>query len=388
MESGEDSAGESSTSPLRPDSASPHPQPAERPAGAPDTAVDPLLQSPRDPAEVLELAQGAFGPMVTTSLTSPKWDRRAEALKGVEQMLKAARLPGGAANQQQRLLLVAARILEQALRDKVWPVLAGAFSLYKVVLDHSVCLSEQDREAAVKALLPVIAARLGDSNGKINEGASAAVVATASAVAPRVCVAVLVASLQSEAGAKGDKAVAARLTGGLACMQRLARDLGCTEALEAAAPVLQIALDHPKEKVRQLGLDVLADLRRADADLPTLKLRPALEDALQARLMELEDGDDDGEGQCFDAPDFVVVGTKAPVVREAPAAPKPALDFEDEEEALMDNILGDTGLAFQNTGELNLAKGELVGRHNALGLGDVDALEAEFLRDLEGLTSP
>ena len=51
------------------------------------------------------------------------------------------------------------------------------------------------------------------------------------------------------------------------------------------------------------------------------------------------------------------MGTKAPVVREAPAAPKPALDFEDEEEALMDNILGDTGLAFQNTGELNLAKG-------------------------------
>ena len=121
---------------------------------------------------------------------------------------------------------------------------------------------------------------------------------------------------------------------------RLQIVVAAESALEAAAPVLQIALDHPKEKVplgllpgrsrckstsisasdqtlraskaredamntalnaveqfpnaperlalppqercaeqvRQLGLDVLADLRRADADLPTLKLRPALED--------------------------------------------------------------------------------------------------------------
>ena len=50
---------------------------------------------------------------------------------------------------------------------------------------------------------------------------------------------------------------------------------------------------------------------------------------------------------------------KAPIVREAEVE-KPALDFEDDEEALMDNILGDTGLAFQNTltkSELNVRGG-------------------------------
>lgn len=380
------------------------PQHVAAPLGSPEKVtgaeVGSILRSSGDPVQVLELAQGAFGPMVSTSLASPKWDRRAEAIKGIEQMVKAADLASGLASlEQQRSVLIAMRILEQALRDKVWPVLGAAFSLYKVVLDHSTCLSAEDRDAGIDMLLPVLNTRLGDSNTRIHDAAVTAILATAAVGpdTPRACLRVIVDSLRGDKS-KVDKASQARLTGALLMMQRLVRQQGCSDVMEEAKPVLEIALEHPKEKVRALSLDIVADVTRAGYDLE-LKLRPALEDALQQRLMELEDQDQDGDGdgECFDVPDFAVVGMKATLNRTFELE-KPALDFADDEEAFMDNILDETGLAFQNTsefkipGSLNSTK-ELnsTGFLPALNLpgepflSDVDALEAEFLRDLEGL---
>merc|ERR1712046_78800 len=54
----------------------------------------------------------------------------------------------------------------------------------------------------------------------------------------------------------------------------------------------------------------------------------------------------------LDAGDFMVVGTKAPIVSMAP--PKNELEFGDDEEMMMDQILGDTGLIFQNSGKVDL----------------------------------
>jgi len=50
----------------------------------------------------------------------------------------------------------------------------------------------------------------------------------------------------------------------------------------------------------------------------------------------------------------------------------------------MDTILGDTGMAFQKSGLVSLDE---VRAEPARGLSDVDALEAEFLKDLQDLGS-
>lgn len=78
----------------------------------------------------------------------------------------------------------------------------------------------------------------------------------------------------------------------------------------------------------------------------------------------------------LDAPDFMVVGTKAPVTTVA--APKNELEFADDEEEMMDQILGDTGLIFSNTGKVALNSGECF---------EQDELEQDFLRDLEDLAT-
>jgi len=121
---------------------------------------------------------------------------------------------------------------------------------------------------------------------------------------------------------------------------------------------------------------------------------------LQARIADL--AEDDGEE--IAGVEFMVVGTSIPVhnvrdpsrVEQLPslsrssscrnlpgleASAKPDLDFCDDEEALMDDILGSTGLAFQASGLITLDEP----KKEKKILSDVDALEAEFLQDLEDL---
>jgi len=117
---------------------------------------------------------------------------------------------------------------------------------------------------------------------------------------------------------------------------------------------------------------------------------------LQARIADLSA--DDGEELA--GVDFMVIGTSIPMhTQRAPSrgelpplfpeaslgasqkSQKPDLDFCDDEEALMDDILGSTGVAFQKSGLITLDDNE----KDKKILSDVDALEAEFLQDLEDL---
>jgi len=353
-------------------------------------------------------AEEAFGAMIAASLKSPKWDRRVESIKGIESMVKShAIAPGGRNESQQQQIFAAMRVLEQVLRDKVFPVLAAAFSLYNVVLNHAgQSLDAQDRDAGLEVLLPVIVSRLGDTNQKIHDGATSAVLATAQNVEEMaaVCVEVLAANITAEIGtpASDTKSVARlRVCGVLSCLESLVRQQGASaETAALLAPTLPLVLDHPKEKVRIACLDVIAQFSHAGVEIPNLVLRSALEDLLQARIADL--AEDDGEE--IAGVEFMVVGTSIPVhnvrdpsrVEQLPslsrssscrnlpgleASAKPDLDFCDDEEALMDDILGSTGLAFQASGLITLDEP----KKEKKILSDVDALEAEFLQDLEDL---
>jgi hypothetical protein len=288
------------------------------------------------------------------------------------------------------------RVLEQVLRDKVFPVLAAAFALYDAVLKHAeLSLDAQDRDAGLEVLLPVIVSRLGDTNQKIHDAAASAVLSTAQRVEEMgaVCVEVLSAAITAEIAttAADTKSVARmRVVGVLSCLESLVRQQGASaETAALLAPMIPGVLDHPKEKVRIACLDVVAQFAHAGVEIPNLVLRSALEDLLQARIADL--AEDDGEE--IAGVEFMVIGTSIPVhtAREPsgfealPSLPrvqsKPDLGFGDDEEALMDDILGSTGVAFQKSGLITLDNPE---KENRI-LSDVDALEAEFLQDLADL---
>jgi len=292
------------------------------------------------------------------------------------------------------------RVLEQVLRDKVFPVLAAAFSLYNVVLNHAgQSLDAQDRDAGLEVLLPVIVSRLGDTNQKIHDAAASAVLVTAESVEEMasLCVEVLAAAITAEIStpAADTKSVARmRVVGVLSCLESLVRQQGASvETAALLAPMIPAVLDHPKEKVRIACLDVVAQFAHAEVEIPGLVLRSALEDLLQARIADLA-GDD---GEEIAGVDLMVTGVSIPVhTQRAPSRSelppiagipdvgvKPDLDFCDDEEALMDDILGSTGVAFQKSGLITL-DGEKPEKDNKI-LSDVDALEAEFLQDLEDL---
>jgi hypothetical protein len=273
-------------------------------------------------------------------------------------------------------------------------VLAAAFNLYNVVLNHAgLSLDAQDRDAGLEVLLPVIVSRLGDTNQKIHDSASSAVLATAESVEDigPVCVEVLSSAITAEisAPAADAKSVARmRVCGVLSCLESLVRQQGASaETAAFLAPIIPAVLDHPKEKVRIACLDVVAQFAHAGVEIPNLVLRSALEDLLQARIADF--AEDDGEE--IAGVDFMVVGTSIPVhtVRAPsrgeelplPEAAKPDLDFCEDEEALMDDILGSTGVAFQKSGLITLDKPDKESKI----MSDVDALEAEFLQDLEDL---
>jgi hypothetical protein len=380
----------------------------------PETASPDEVQDVQDDQDVAEAAapppqkralpsadaEEAFGAMIAAALKSPKWDRRVEGIKGIESMVKSHALaPGGRNESHQQQLFAAMRVLEQVLRDKVFPVLAAAFALYDAVLKHAeLSLDAQDRDAGLEVLLPVIVSRLGDTNQKIHDAAASAVLSTAQRVEEMgaVCVEVLSAAITAEIAttAADTKSVARmRVVGVLSCLESLVRQQGASaETAALLAPMIPGVLDHPKEKVRIACLDVVAQFAHAGVEIPNLVLRSALEDLLQARIADL--AEDDGEE--IAGVEFMVIGTSIPVhsvhtAREPsgfeglPSLPqasaKPDLGFGDDEEALMDDILGSTGVAFQKSGLITLDNPE---KENRI-LSDVDALEAEFLQDLADL---
>lgn len=341
-------------------------------SASPDTYS--VLQSPRDSAQVPGLVASAFGPMVAASLSSAKWDRRVEALKGVQAMVKSRRLGEGTDDSH---VPVATRILEQALCDKVRPVLLAALALHTELLGD---LPGHAREVYTHVIAPRLVEHVGDSNARLHD----AVVTALEQLTDAAVFAALVADVRP-----GKKVREGRLLGLLDAVGRLVRSQGSDDAV-LLKPLVQLAVDHSKENVWIAAVDVLMELYEAGTPLE-VRMKPTVLEVYNQRVAEIEEGGDLGEVMA--EADFMIVGTRAPVVQEE------AADFNmfaDEDEALMDTILDDTGAAFNHTGASSLAAA--FGRSAEIPLsneaalafpkGEVDelgigALEDEFLRELE-----
>lgn len=127
----------------------------------------------------------AFGPMIASSLQSPKWDKRAQALKAVGTMLRGLDLQGMAPpgstgvlgkglRLQERAVCwrICCQLLHHVMHDKVMPVRLASHELFQEAFGNAEGLVEQEEcHIALGVLLQHVFDRLGDSNLRLHESA-------------------------------------------------------------------------------------------------------------------------------------------------------------------------------------------------------------------------
>lgn len=127
----------------------------------------------------------AFGPMIASSLQSPKWDKRAQALKAVGTMLRGLDLQGMAAPGSTGVLgkglqlrdrvccwRSCCQLLDHMMRDKVMPVRLASHELFQEAFGNAEDLvSQEECHFALKVLIQHPIDRLGDSNLRLHESA-------------------------------------------------------------------------------------------------------------------------------------------------------------------------------------------------------------------------
>jgi hypothetical protein len=343
--------------------------------------------------EVLKQATEAFG-QIATALSSTKWDRRVQALKGITTVLKGLDMKGlrcgdggagGGARGLQlrdhaRCFKSACLILHIVMKDKVLPVLLAAHELYRVTFEHGrAAVSEAEATSAASALFPHILAKLGELNIRLHESACDCVLFTAKQ--PLFGFSLVLERLADVLEGRGPPQASA-----LRGQQKVRVHCGVMQAVEILirnAPGRQAGEgDHtdtvstwtPADlfpfvksglhadsvtgaRVQQaalgLAMNVYTTLGKA-ALLPVLEqLTPAAKDILVSRLAEegedLEDIDEaDGDEDCIElsgADGFCVLGVGLRPHAEPCIISKMNVTT-DGEECLMDAILEDTGLVF------------------------------------------
>lgn len=157
--------------------------------------------------EVLTQATEAFG-QIATSLSSSKWDRRVQALKGIGAVLKGLDIKVNSPNSVNsthasagdggvsaagateprglqlrdhvRCFHAACLILHIAMRDKVLPVICAAHELYRVTFDFGRgSVPEEQTCAAMATLFQHLLVKLGELNIRLHESACTCVVYSA-----------------------------------------------------------------------------------------------------------------------------------------------------------------------------------------------------------------
>eukprot|EP00427_Karlodinium_veneficum_P014203 CAMPEP_0169070338 /NCGR_PEP_ID=MMETSP1015-20121227/5061_1 /TAXON_ID=342587 /ORGANISM="Karlodinium micrum, Strain CCMP2283" /LENGTH=579 /DNA_ID=CAMNT_0009129327 /DNA_START=116 /DNA_END=1855 /DNA_ORIENTATION=+ len=127
----------------------------------------------------------AFGPMIGSSLQSPKWDKRAQALKAVGTMLRGLDLQGMAPPGSTGVLGKGLRLrdrvccwrsccqlLHHVMRDKVMPVRLASHDLFHDAFANAEGLVTQEEcDRALKVLILHVIEKLGDSNVRLHESA-------------------------------------------------------------------------------------------------------------------------------------------------------------------------------------------------------------------------
>lgn len=345
--------------------------------------------------EVLKQATEAFG-QIASALSSTKWDRRVQALKGITTVLKGLDIKGSSADanigaagarglqlrDHARCFNASCLILHIVMKDKVLPVLLAAHELYRVTFEHGrTAITQAEASRAIGSLFPHILAKLGELNIRLHESACACVLFTASQ--PCFGTTVVLRRLLDVVEGRGDQQVSA-----LRGQQKMRVHYGVLQAVEMLirqspgrrvgdgdeadavstwtpsdiAPFIvggmhadSVTGARVQQAALGLAMSVYATLGK-NALLPVLEqLSPVAKDILVARLEEegedMEDLDgDDADEDCveltgMDSLCILGVGLRAPAEL---AISKP--NTTDGEECLMDEILEDTGLVFDGQG--------------------------------------
>jgi hypothetical protein len=135
----------------------------------------------------------AFGPMIATSLQSPKWDKRSQALKEVCSVIKGLDLQGMAKPgstgvlgkelqkpDRARCWRISCQLLHRCLGDKVMPVRLASLELYTdAFVNIPSFVAEEEVDLALNVLFECIIERLGDSSLRLHESARRCVILTA-----------------------------------------------------------------------------------------------------------------------------------------------------------------------------------------------------------------
>lgn len=356
-------------------------------AGAPGVpgALELCFDAPLE--EVLALSTEAFG-QLAASLSSPKWDRRVQALKGVGMVLKGLDIKAnpskGTARGLQlrdhaRCFRAACLILHITMRDKVLPVLFAAHELYCLAFEYGHwAVPEAEACFAMGVLMQHLLVKLGELNIRLHESACTGV--AFSAGRPFFGLREVFSRLRSHldgraSSVRGPQRLRAQ-AGVLDIVGQLLRRFPGRRAGEgdgANAVRSWTAADVAPFIISGITVDGVTGLRVQQAavslavivvdafgkralDPVMADLNPTAKDMLVARLEEERDGlSEDGEGsngEDDDDDDGDVVeltgvdGLCILGVGLRPMGPKGVSLMDQSEECIMDEILEATGLVF------------------------------------------
>mmetsp|Transcript_63373 Transcript_63373/g.196323 ORF Transcript_63373/g.196323 Transcript_63373/m.196323 type:complete len:578 (+) Transcript_63373:86-1819(+) len=396
-------------------------------AGTPKTSPPPpqveppFRQSPSPPASELEdslnfalppevissKVSEAFGQMVAASLQSSKWDKRAQALKGVSAVLKGLEMQGrappgstGALGKGLRLRDRAAcwrtgcLLLNQVLRDKVIPIRLAALDLFLDAFSSGAvsAVPQEELSHALDVLSEHLIDRLGDSNLRLHESARKCLLFAAER-AELLGLKPGLAKLHARLGKAGKSGERAKVHFGILdavnfLLQHfpgsrgsghIDDDLDDDEEAEAhqapedswtqrdIAPFIIAGMDDSLgPRVRDCAAALAVTVYQTfgmEAMRPIMAdLRPAKQALLKQKFEEFEGFDPEEEGDDEEGPELrpadldglVICGSAIKPQNQLPAKPAPPLpgcvNTDYDEEFIMDGILEDAGMVFSGTG--------------------------------------
>lgn len=377
----------------------------------------------------------AFGPMIASSLQSPKWDKRSQALKAVGTMLRGLDLQGMAAPGSTGMLgkglkmsdrvccwRWCCQLLHHVMRDKVMPVRLASHELFQEAFGNAEGLvSQEECHFALNVLVQHSIDRLGDSNLRLHESARKCICFCAERpflLGLHAMLARLRARLDA-CGKGGDRQkvhngvldtvnILLQHFPGCRVSSRNLDDDDDEEAADAAsswtaadiAPFVFAGMDDSLgPRVRSTVIVLAVTVYQTfgmEAMQPVLEgLRPAKQALLRQKFQESEDmepedfqrnthcgttsstmatrSDNVTRSDSFNINDLVVCGSGVNIVGSHPTLPG---SLEDPEEDLMDGILEETGMVFNGACIVN----EVFG-HDSRCLRPVPGLSRTLLED-------
>merc|ERR1712137_477598 len=122
--------------------------------------------------EVYAGVSATFGEMITRSLQSKFWDKRAQALDAMNQTLKTRATTWQRFGEHDRQWRLSCLVLHHVLPSKVVPIQRAALELFATILEHpDGSMMQEQVHFAIDVLIEHVIDRLGDSNVLMHESA-------------------------------------------------------------------------------------------------------------------------------------------------------------------------------------------------------------------------